>query len=102
MKTAAREGKDFGALPARHNPWKAAFFVAGMASNGGLESCPPGHTLPMFGPPQCSGDPDWTTINVDSYSSKLMVSVGIGAQQGDVHLVHVIELNKEILSGKIR
>ena len=51
--------------------------------------------------PECSSDPDWTTVNVDSYDSSLMVSVGAVAQLGDVHLSHVIELNKEILTGKI-
>ncbi len=30
-----------------------------------------------------------------------MVSVGADAQLGDVHLSHVIELNKEIVSGQI-
>ena len=34
--------------------------------------------------------------------SKLEVATGIVAQQGDVHLSHIIELNREILSGKIR
>ena len=37
---------------------------------------PSGARAAEFGPPQCSTDPHWTTVNVDSYNSKLMVSVG--------------------------
>ena len=99
---AAKNGDSFGTLSSRHNPWKAAFFVTGTMTDAGLPPCSAKHKRPPFGPPKCSGDPEWTTFNVDSYDSKLMVSVGIAAQQGDVQLSHVIELNKEILSGKIR
>jgi hypothetical protein len=102
MKSAAKERKHFGRLTAAHSPWKAAFFVSGTVFNNGLEACPPEHGLPMFGPPECSADPNWTTVNVDSYDSSLMVSVGAVAQLGDVHLSHVIELNREILAGTIR
>ena len=102
IKTAAAQHQDFGTLSAHHNPWKAAFFVTGTTTNAGLEPCPPAHKLPKYGPPQCSADPDWTVINVNSYDSKLEVATGIVAQQGDVHLSHMIELNREILSGKIR
>ncbi len=100
-KNAAKEGKTFGVLSLRHSPWKSAFFVTKSVYNSGLEACPPGHTMAPFGPPQCSGDPDWTTIDVDSYNSKLMVSIGASAQVGDVYLSHVIKLNEEILAGKI-
>jgi hypothetical protein len=58
--------------------------------------------MPPFGPPECSADPGWTTIDVDSYNSKLMVSIRAAGQVGDVYFSHVVELNKEILSGKIR
>jgi hypothetical protein len=101
MKNAAKEGKQFGTLSSRHSPWKAAFFVTKSIYNDGLEPCPPEHTTAPFGPPQCSGDPSWTTIDVDSYNSKLMLSVGVAAQVGDVYLSHVIALNREILAGKI-
>lgn len=101
-ENAAKEGRTFGTIPSRHNPWKAAFFVTGTVSNSGLEPCPPEHALPVFGPPGCSGDPEWTTINVDAYDSKLMVSAGTGAQHGDVQLGHVIQLDRDILSGVIR
>ncbi|MGA8744677.1 MAG: hypothetical protein WB507_02285 [Solirubrobacterales bacterium] len=100
-KSAAREGKSFGRLTLSHAPWKAAFDVSGSVYNTGLEACEPGHKRAEFGPPQCSSDPDWTTVNVDSYNSKLMVSVGAAAQLGDVYLSHVIALNEDILAGKI-
>ena len=101
-KSATKEGKNFGTLSLRHSPWKAAFFVTKPSYNEGLEPCSPEHTMPPFGPPQCSGDPSWTTIDVDSYNSKLMVSIGAAGQVGDVYLSRVVELNTEILSGKIR
>ena len=101
-KSAAKEGKTFGTLSLHNSPWKEAFDVSGSTYNTGLEACPPQHKLPRFGPPQCSADPDWTTVNVDSYNSKLMVSVGAVAQLGDVYLSHVIKLNEEILARKIR
>ncbi len=102
MKNAAKEGKNFGTLSSRNSPWKAAFFVTKSVYNSGLPSCSPEHALPAFGPPECAADPSWTTIDVDSYNSKLMVSVGAAGQVGDVYLSHVIALNKEILAGKIR
>ena len=101
MKNATKEGKHFGTLSLRHSPWKAAFFVTKSTYNDGLEACPPEHTMPPFGPPECSGDPSWTTIDVDSYNSKLMVSIGAAGQVGDVYLSHVIALNEEVLAGKI-
>jgi hypothetical protein len=101
MKNATKEGKSFGTLSSRHSPWKAAFFVTKSVYNDGLAPCAPEHVLPAFGPPECAGDPGWTTIDVDSYNSKLMVSVGAAGQVGDVYLSHVIALNKEILTGKI-
>jgi hypothetical protein len=101
-KSAAKEGKTFGTLSLSHAPWKEAFDVSGSVYNTGLEACEPGHRQPKFGPPQCSSDPDWSTVNVDSYNSKLMVSVGAVAQLGDVYLSHVIKLNEDILAGKIR
>ncbi len=102
IKTATKEGKSFGRLSSRHEPWKAAFFVSGVVSAAGLEACPPKHKLPKFGPPQCSADPAWITNNVTAYNSKLMVTAAADAQQGDVHLSHVIELVKQVISGKIR
>jgi hypothetical protein len=51
--------------------------------------------------PACSGEPDWTLINVDSYSSKMMLTIAAAAQLGDVHLSQVIELSKGIISGKL-
>ncbi len=102
MKAAAKNDETFGTLSARHNPWKAAFFVTGTVTDAGLAPCSAKHKLPKFGPPTCSGDPEWTTFNVDSYDSKLMVSVAVAAQHGDVQLSHVIELNEEVLSRKIR
>ena len=101
MKNAAKEDKNFGTLSSGRNPWKAAFFVTKSVYNDGLGACPPEHVMPAFGPPECAGDPGWSTIDVDSYNSKLMVSVGAAGQVGDVYLSHVIALNKEILAGKI-
>lgn len=101
-KSAAKEGRSFGNPAFRSAPWKKAFFVTGEVTNGEVEPCPPGHKLPKFGPSPCTGDPPWSVTNVDSYNSKLMVSVGVGYETGDVNLDHVIALNEEILSRKIR
>ena len=48
------------------------------------------------------GDPAWTATDVDAYNSKLMVSTAAGAELGDIHLSGMIELVREIASGKIR
>ena len=65
-------------------------------------ACKPDHTMPLTGPPACSGDPAWTATDVDAYNSKLMVSTAAGAELGDIHLSGMIELVREIASGKIR
>ena len=101
QKTAAKDHKQFGTLGSRGYPWKAGFFVTGTTSDSGLKPCEPGHKLPDFGPPMCAGDPEWTTINVTAYSSKMMVAAGIGVQLGDAHLSGMVELVKEIVSGKL-
>lgn len=65
MKTAAKDHKEFGHPIVQARAWKAAFFVSGTDTDPGLSACPPGHKLPKFGPPSCSGDPEWVTFNVD-------------------------------------
>ena len=102
MKAAAKQHKTFGKLGSRGAPWTAAFFVTGTTNPGTLMACKPDHIRPLSGPPACSGDPAWTATDVDAYNSKLMVSTAAGAELGDIHLSGMIELVREIASGKIR
>jgi hypothetical protein len=58
--------------------------------------------------PACKGEPvaDHFSLYGNGTAKRagirLMVSVGVTGQQGDVHLSHMIELVNEILSGKVR
>jgi hypothetical protein len=85
------------------------FIVSGYILSSSLpRPCPPGQTLPEFGPPLCNGEPTWYTYSVQSYGAlkprgpKAFVAVGLANGPGGVGTARVISLNKEILSGKIR
>lgn len=103
--TAAKHGDDFG------NASKHLFFVSGEIKNGDLGKCnkhndKPGEGEAKFGP-ACKGEP--AAVHLGAYGHgtdkraglDLMVTVGVTGQRGDVHLSHVLELAKEIISGKI-
>jgi hypothetical protein len=103
--TAAKNGDDFGETN------KHLFFVSGEIKSSDLGKCnkhndKPGQGGAKFGP-ACKGEPvaDHFTVignGTDKRAGlKLMVSAGLTGQRGDVHLSHMIELVKEILSGKI-
>ena len=84
------------------------FYVDGTITSDSLEPCrSPGAALPAFGPPTCNGQPDWTTISVDTYGAlrprgpKLFVSVGVGTEEAQVHPEDLVALSKAILSGQI-
>jgi len=68
----------------------------------------PGGTLGEFGPPLCSGQPDWSTITVYAYGPlkprgpKAFVTVGLAGQEENTFLGYVISIDKKILSGQIR
>ncbi len=85
-----------------------AFDVVHTISGASLDPCPPGHTLPEFGPPLCNGDPEWSTVAVDSYGTikprgpKAFVSVTLAGQEEVTYLSYAIALDRQILSGKIR
>ena len=85
-----------------------AFDVVHTISGATLNPCPPGHTLPEFGPPLCNGDPEWSTVAVDSYGAikprgpKAFVSVTLAGQEEVTYLSYAVALDKQILSGKIR
>lgn len=59
------------------------------------------------GPPACDGQPSWAHFSAygngtdKRVHARLMVSAGVTGQEGDVCLSHVLELVKEILSGKL-
>jgi hypothetical protein len=102
---AAKNGDDFG------NASKQLFFVSGEIKSGDLGDCnkhndKPGEDEAKFGP-ACKGEP--VANHFSAYGNgtdkrvglHLMVSVGVTGQRGDVHLSHMLELAKEIISGKI-
>jgi hypothetical protein len=85
-----------------------AFDVVHTVSGATLNPCPPGHTLPEFGPPLCNGDPEWSTVAVDAYGTikprgpKALVSVTLAGQEEVTLLSYAVSLDRQILSGKIR
>jgi hypothetical protein len=84
------------------------FLVSRYYPSSSLGPCPPGQTLPAFGPPLCNGEPIWFTCTVYASGAlkprgpKALVDVALANGPGGVGTAHVISLDKEILSGKIR
>ncbi len=100
---AAKHGDDFG-----ENSRKL-FFVSGQFTGKGKcnkHNDQPGKGEARFGP-ACAGEPDAEHFGVYGYGKdkrnglELMVTAGLTGQRGDVHLSHMIELAKEVISGKI-
>ena len=104
-KSAGKNGDTFGQSS------KALFFVTGVTTGHGLQPCDkdlgtPGRGQSKFGP-VCATEPDATHISVYGNGTDrrnhlhLMVTAALIGQQGDVHLSHVIQLVKDVISGKI-
>jgi len=84
------------------------FFSDRTVTSHGLPPCNLGDQKAGQLGPKCSGEPDqnvYTVVGRGNYKTptgpKLMVTAATSAQSGDIYLGHVIELVKEILSGKI-
>lgn len=103
---AAKNHDDFG------DASKKMFFVTGELRSGGDGPCnkhddKPGEGEAKFGP-ACAGEPNAVHIGVYGHGPDkhngldVMVTTGVTGQQGDVHLSHMLELAKRIISGKIR
>ena len=103
--TAAKNGSVFG------HANKNLFDVSGSVTDKGLQPCMPdlgtlGNGESLRGP-VCSPEPPEVQFSAYGRGTdarnglKLMVSAGLTGQQGVVHLSRLLELVKEIFSGKI-
>jgi hypothetical protein len=111
VHSAAREHEQFGVVSSALKVGKSAFFVTGTMTSASLPPCgseeaPAPAPLEVRTGPICAGEPSATHINVTGYGTsprgaELMVSAGGVAQQGDISLIHVITLVKDLISGKI-
>ena len=111
VSSAAREGSQFGVVSSALKVGKRAFFVTGTMTSASLGKCG-SEEAPAPSPPEirtgpiCAGEPALAHVNVVGYGPspsgvELMVSAGGAAQQGDISLIHVITLVKDLISGKI-
>jgi hypothetical protein len=111
IKSAAAEGAQFGVVSRALKVGKKAFFVTGTRTSASLPPCG-SEEAPAPSPPEirtgpiCAGEPALTHITVIGYGPsprgvELMVSAGGVAQQGDISLIHVIDLVKDVISGRI-
>jgi len=105
------EHSQFGVVSRALKVGKRAFFVTGTMTSASLGKCG-SEEAPAPSPPEirtgpiCAGEPALTHITVVGYGPspsgvELMVSASGVAQQGDISLIHVITLVKDLLSGKI-
>ncbi len=111
VHSAAREHEQFGVVSRALKVGKKAFFVTGTMTSASLPPCgseeaPAPSPLEVRTGPICAGEPSATHITVIGYGpspggAELMVSAGGVAQQGDISLIHVITLVKDLISGKI-
>jgi hypothetical protein len=111
IKSAAAEGSQFGIVSRGLKVGKKAFFVTGTKTSASLPPCgsdqaPAPSPLDIRTGPICAGEPALTAITVTGYGLspsgvELMVSASGAAQQGDISLIHVIDLVKDLISGKI-
>ena len=111
VHSASREHEQFGVVSRALKVGKKAFFVTGTMTSASLPPCgseeaPAPSPLEVRSGPICAGEPSATHIDVVGYGpspsgAELMVSAGGVAQQGDISLIHVITLVKDLISGKI-
>jgi hypothetical protein len=111
VHSAAREHAQFGVVARELKVGKRAFFVSGTMTSESLPRCgseeaPAPVPLEIRTGPICAGEPALTHITVIGYGPspggvELMVSAAGAAQQGDISFIHVIDLVKDVISGKI-
>ena len=111
VQSAAREHEQFGVVSTALKVGKRAFFVSGTKTSASLPACgseeaPAPAPLEIRTGPICAGEPALTNATVVGYGPspsgvELMVSAGGVAQQGDISLIHVITLVRDLISGKI-
>ncbi len=111
VQSAMREHDQFGIVNRALKVGKKAFFVTGTKTSASLPPCgseeaPAPAPLEVRTGPICAGEPSLTHINVIGYGpspggGELMVSAAAAAQQGDISLIHMITLVKDLISGKI-
>ncbi|MGA8746040.1 MAG: hypothetical protein WB507_09260 [Solirubrobacterales bacterium] len=111
MQSAIREHEQFGMVSKALKVGKEAFLVTGTMTSASLPPCgseeaPAPSPLEIRSGPICAGEPSAAHVNVVGYGpspggAELIVSVGGVAQQGDISLIHVITLVKDLISGKI-
>jgi hypothetical protein len=105
MHAAAKNGSNFGKYS------KKEFFVSGDYTDKGLSPCTHRDGSPGKGEskfvPACSPEPEAVHEEAVAYGTdkrkglKLIVSAAVTGQLGDVHLSHMLELAKEVVSGKL-
>jgi len=110
-RDAKRSEGTFGVVSKALKVGKRAFFVTGTMTSASLGKCgseeaPEESPLEIRTGPICAGEPALSHVNVVGYGpspsgAELMVSAGGVAEQGDISLIHVIELVKDLISGKI-
>jgi hypothetical protein len=104
QKSAKRQGARFATV---HKSSPAIIEVSKIDRDKHLKRCDPGHKIPQFGPPQCESDPPWYTDSADTYGTMkrggahVIVSTNVGIELGDSGLHVMVDLAKDILSGKI-
>jgi len=109
--SAAREHEQFGVVSRALKVGTRAVFVTGTMTSASLGKCG-SEEAPAPSPPEirtgpiCAGEPSLAHVTVIGYGpspggAELMVSAGGVAQQGDISLIHVITLVKDLISGKI-
>jgi hypothetical protein len=112
MHSAAAQHAQFDSVNRRLKVGKRAFFVTSTTTSESLPRCgseeaPAPVPLEQRTGPICAGEPSLTAITVIGYGPspsgvELMVSAAGAAQQGDISLIHVIDLVKDLIAGKIR
>jgi hypothetical protein len=82
--------------------------VNSITTDSGLPACQPHQSLPDFGPPQCHPQPPWYKSTASAYGTlkgtrqNVIVTAGIGAELGDVSVGSMVQVCKDILSGKLK
>lgn len=105
QSSAAANGDQFGQASPKE------VFVVGRSTDSGLDPCKkedgkPGKGESKFAP-ACAPEPDAVSISVYGHGTDkrlhmdIIVSSAVTGQAGDVHLSHMLQLVKDVVSGKI-
>jgi len=103
-QSAAQQQATFGTLTTRGT---VTFYVVHTYLAASQGPCSPGQTTPELGPPGCSGQPNWTTVSLDSYGAlkprgpKAWVSVNLATESAGPRRASSA-LDHAILTGQIR